>query len=154
MLVSATIFLLILSVFSLPAKVAKGPLGLPTGWTICSTVFTPASITITPFPPKRGQDIEVVAKGNFPIELGEGSKVFITGSFFGLELFSTFVDVCEATREKGRTCPLLKGDNTVEFKKRIPNLNLPGVSFNLKVSIKDGNGNTFVCVQGDSTIDS
>ncbi|CAG8757466.1 15794_t:CDS:2, partial [Acaulospora colombiana] len=86
------------------------------------------SISISPDPPKPGEDLEITASGKVKQTLEEGAYADVTVKLGLIKLLRKEFDICEEARKANATiqCPVEPGDYTLVQKVALPKEIPPG----------------------------
>ncbi|EGG20835.1 hypothetical protein DFA_00700 [Cavenderia fasciculata] len=114
-------------------------------WTNCgssSDHFQIGSVTITPDPPVKGQDITVTANGNLNEEITSGNvKLLVKFGF--ITILNQNEDLCQA--KNPIPCPLQPGAYNHTITAQIPS-NAPSGKYSGNVVVTDQNSQEVACI--------
>jgi hypothetical protein len=92
-----------------------------------SDILQIKKVDITPFPPKKGAELNIVGTGYVSEDIVEGSEALVTVKYGFIKLLHKKVNLCDEIGNIGLKCPLKKGDNKIDIKVDIPK-EIPPVS--------------------------
>ncbi|KAI6656456.1 Phosphatidylglycerol/phosphatidylinositol transfer protein [Oopsacas minuta] len=101
------------------------------------------SVKITPDPPKKGQNVTIVASVNVKEEI-TGGKVN-AGIKWGIIHLNKSFDLCELVKKAGESCPIAAGKQIKTLTQVVPN-NTPGGHYTGKITVQDQNGKELGCI--------
>ncbi|PVF94518.1 hypothetical protein CPB86DRAFT_713134 [Serendipita vermifera] len=106
------------------------------------------SISISPDPPKPGEDLEITAKGKVKQTLEEGAYADVTVKLGLIKLLQKEFDICEEARNANATiqCPVEPGDYTLVQKVALPKEIPPG-KFSIFVQANNANDDPATCIK-------
>ncbi|KAI8852961.1 ML domain-containing protein [Chytridium lagenaria] len=111
-----------LTVLSITAATSAAPAsssvisncGLPTD------LLTVSSLTVSPDPPKKGQDVTLMAVGDLSEEVTAGAIMRAQVKVGPIKLVDIEMDLCEKLESIGKSCPLPKGETLITQTFSIP----------------------------------
>ncbi|KAG0017334.1 hypothetical protein BGZ80_008392 [Entomortierella chlamydospora] len=78
-----------------------------------SDAFTLSSVSYTPNPPKVGQQVCIKLSGTLSTPVTQGATLTVTGTFWGIEVYSASTDLCAGLAGSSTPCPIAAGAQTV-----------------------------------------
>ncbi|KAL8642436.1 MAG: hypothetical protein Q9228_000864 [Teloschistes exilis] len=69
-------------------------------------ILTINHVDLEPNPPKKGQALQIKAKGNFTEEIEQDAYINLSVKYGLITLVNTKADLCEQMKEVDETCPL------------------------------------------------
>lgn len=130
---------------SVPLPNALVTSGHPIDFKSCATGATKASVSsvsVSPYPLKKGNTLLVNALGNLTETLTSGTYT-LSVELFGISILTKTGDIC--TLSKTFQCPHNAGAIALQISEDIPSES-PSGTFNVKLSAKDQNQNALFCV--------
>ncbi|KLO20167.1 MD-2-related lipid-recognition [Schizopora paradoxa] len=108
------------------------------------------SISISPDPPQKGQDLNVTVSGTVKKEVDEGAYALVQVKVGAIKILTKEIDICEEARNSDMElqCPVKEGDYTVKQTAQLPKEIPPG-KFKVTIegfTVEDEN---LVCVDID-----
>ncbi|TPX62360.1 hypothetical protein PhCBS80983_g00561 [Powellomyces hirtus] len=89
-------------------------------------LFHPESITLTPDPPRRGEDLTIDVKGTLDETVDGGAYADVRVKLGLIKLVDTRLDLCEEIKKIDRQCPIEKGPVEINTTVKIPGELPPG----------------------------
>lgn len=89
-------------------------------------VFQPDHITLSPDPPRRGEQLTVEVSGTLTEDVIVGSYADVTAKLGLIKLYGKRLDLCEESSNIGKECPYKEGPQTVRHVVDIPREIPPG----------------------------
>lgn len=90
---------------------------------VCSEpedILTIHDIKLTPDPPQKGQELRIQGSGYFKETVYEGAYVDVLVKYGIVTLYSKRLDLCEQAPEVEESCPIEKGNHTVDKLVELP----------------------------------
>lgn len=120
---------------------------------VCSQpedILTIHYIKLTPDPPQKGQELRVQGSGYFKETVTEGSYVDVLVKYGIMTLYSKRIDLCEQAHEIDESCPIEKGNHTIDRLVQLPGKIFPG-SYNLYVNAYNVENQQIACLSGHAS---
>eukprot|EP01025_Chloroclados_australasicus_P045956 TRINITY_DN50706_c0_g1_i1.p3 TRINITY_DN50706_c0_g1~~TRINITY_DN50706_c0_g1_i1.p3 ORF type:complete len:227 (+),score=31.94 TRINITY_DN50706_c0_g1_i1:44-682(+) len=103
-------------------------------------------ISVTPDPPKKGQDVTIAASGTLDEEVSSG-KITVEVEFLGIKVVNKTLDLCQ-TISKYQQCPIKQGPLSVKLTESLPS-DAPSGHYTGKATITAQSGAEVACVSLD-----
>jgi len=82
------------------------------------------SVDLNPNPPKAGQTLSIVARGDISSDVEDGAKVHLSVKYGLITIIRQTADLCDTVKNVDLECPIKKGElaltKDVELPKQIP----------------------------------
>ncbi|KAJ3182997.1 Phosphatidylglycerol/phosphatidylinositol transfer protein [Geranomyces variabilis] len=109
-------------------------------------LFHPESITLTPDPPRRGENLNVDIKGTLDETVDKGAYADVRVKLGLIKLVDTRLDLCDETKKIDRECPIEKGPLNVNTDVKIPGEIPPG-NYQVHLDLTNFDGKHIGCFQ-------
>lgn len=131
---------------------------LPEGWSYCQgfdpkqSIFRLQSVTVAPYPPKRGRSLQVNVKGNLleSIKGDSTASLTYTVKYGPVMLVRDSTSLCEGLRMDPTAlpqCPLAAGPWSWEYHGEVP-METPLGTFSIAAEATMADGRPIMCVEG------
>ncbi|CAH1760522.1 15483_t:CDS:2 [Entrophospora sp. SA101] len=107
-------------------------------------------IKLTPDPPQKGQELRVQGSGYFKETVGEGGYVDVVVKYGIVTIYSKRLDLCEQAPEVDESCPVMKGNHTIDKVAQLPGNIFPG-SYNIYVNAYNADNKQIACLSGHAS---
>ncbi|THH28062.1 hypothetical protein EUX98_g6124 [Antrodiella citrinella] len=140
---------------ALPQQEALSQLSDKWSWNDCGASNIPlhvTSISISPDPPKTGEDLTVTARGTLSSDLKEGAYADVAVKVGRIKILQKEFDLCEEARSANASiqCPVTAGEHEITHTVKLPK-EIPPAPFNVHIDGYTIDDEDLLCL--DLTID-